>query len=133
MNQALLGKASWRITNQDQGLWASMFRKKSFFGTCSFDPNAEFPSASSSTWKSILYGSEVLQQGFFWRVGNGRSLRFFTFSGWLLLELNTIPTDFFNMDELVADYLIEGQWNLDKLREVVSTDVLSLIMNTPTK
>lgn len=49
------------------------------------------------------------------------------------MELNTIPTDFFNMDELVADYLIEGQWNLDKLREVVSTDVLSLIMNTPTK
>lgn len=65
MNQALLAKASWRITNQDQGLWASMFRKKDFFGTCSFDPNALFPSASSSTWKSILYGSEVLQQCFF--------------------------------------------------------------------
>lgn len=48
------------------------------------------------------------------------------------MELNTIPTDFFNMDELVADYLIEGQWNLNKLREVGSTDVLSLIMNTPT-
>lgn len=48
------------------------------------------------------------------------------------MELNTIPTYFFNMDELVADYLIEGQSNLDKLREVVSTDVLSLIMNTPT-
>ena len=133
MNQALLAKASWRITNQDQGLWASMFRKKSFFGTCSFDPNADFTSAPYTPWQSILYGSELLQQGFFWRVGNGRSLRFFTFSGWLLLELNTIPTDFFNMDELVADYLIEGQWNLDKLREVVSTDVLSLIMNTPTK
>lgn len=63
MNMALLAKASWRISNKDQGLWADMMRKKSLKGSSCFYSTAGVPTYTSHAWKGICNGAEALKLG----------------------------------------------------------------------
>ncbi|BBN67603.1 Polynucleotidyl transferase, ribonuclease H-like superfamily protein [Prunus dulcis] len=63
MNQALLAKTGWKIVQKDQD--------RSLLAA----PNLKFLNCSS-TWRGILFGSQIVSKGFKWRVGNGDKILF---------------------------------------------------------
>jgi hypothetical protein len=80
-NQAMLGKQAWRLLTEPESLCAKVLKGRYF-------PNSSFWSASytrtsSYTWRSIIFGKELLTQGLRWGVGTGSSIR--------ILEDNWIP------------------------------------------
>ncbi|KAI5334404.1 hypothetical protein L3X38_024537 [Prunus dulcis] len=70
MNRALLAKIGWRMHTHDQGFWAQIYEEKylkyySILGTPGVSKQE-----CSATWRSVLYGVELLKNGMVWRVGN---------------------------------------------------------------
>lgn len=78
MNQAMLAKTSWRMLQNDKGLWHEIYKAKYLRRASFLDPNYTCPNSSSSTWRSIIFGAKLLNQGLQWRVGKGDSISFWT-------------------------------------------------------
>jgi ribonuclease HI/exonuclease III len=72
-NKALLAKQGWRLVQDPNSLPGSILKAK-YFPRGSF-LDAKVGSRPSYAWRSILAGRELLQEGLFWRVGNGRNVR----------------------------------------------------------
>ena len=72
-NDALLGKQVWRLKNNEDSLFYSVFKAK-FFPSCSI-MEANSSSKGSFAWKSIIQASRVVKMGSVWRVGDGRSIK----------------------------------------------------------
>jgi hypothetical protein len=68
-NRALLAKQGWRLIQQLSSITAKILKAK-YFPHSSF-LKASLRSPASLVWRSIFNGSELLQQGLIWRVGNG--------------------------------------------------------------
>jgi hypothetical protein len=72
-NQALLARQGWRLLHKPNSLCARLLKAKYY-------PNGNlldtvFNKYSSSSWKGVEYGLELLKKGIIWRVGNGNSIR----------------------------------------------------------
>ena len=72
-NLAMLGKQGWRLMTRPDSLCAKVLKGRYFH-------DSDFLSASrkkhaSHTWRAILAGREVLQQGLIRRMGNGSATR----------------------------------------------------------
>jgi hypothetical protein len=70
-NKAMLGRQCWRLLTEPQSLCARVLKGRYF-------PNGDFwhadkPRTASYTWRSILFGKELLRQGIHWGIGNGQS------------------------------------------------------------
>ena len=71
-NQALLAKQAWRILQNPESLCARVLKARYFkegsimIATC--------PSGASFTFRSILHGRDLLQDGLVWRIGDGTSV-----------------------------------------------------------
>ncbi|CAL2248919.1 unnamed protein product [Prunus armeniaca] len=70
MNRALSAKIGWRMHTRDQGLWAQIYEKKYLKGCSFLDTPGVSKQDCSATWRSVLYGVELLRKGMVWRVGN---------------------------------------------------------------
>jgi hypothetical protein len=71
-NQALLAKQAWRLLINQTSLCARVLRAR-------YHADGEFlsarcPKAASFTWRSILFGRELLKQGLIWRIGDGEKI-----------------------------------------------------------
>jgi hypothetical protein len=80
-NQAMLGKQCWRLLTEPGSLCARVLKGRYF-------PDTDFlsavkPRSSSYTWRSILFGRDLLVKGIRWGVGNGEGIK--------ILEDNWIP------------------------------------------
>jgi hypothetical protein len=79
-NQAMLGKQCWRLLTEPDSLCARVLKGRYY-------PNTDFlsakkPRSSSFTWRSILFGRELLLKGLQWGVGNGTRIRV-TLDNWI--------------------------------------------------
>ena len=72
-NQAMLGKQGWRLLIEPDSLCAQVLKGR-YFPHGDFW-NATAPRSASVTWRSILYGRELLKQGICWRIGDGKGTR----------------------------------------------------------
>jgi hypothetical protein len=71
-NQALLAKQAWRLVTAPESLCARVLRAR-YFSNDSF-LEAACPKRASFTWRSILFGRELLKDGLIWKVGNGSDI-----------------------------------------------------------
>lgn len=109
-NQVLLAKQGWRLVRYPNSLVAHVLKAKYF-------PKVHFLKASlgqcpSYTWRSLLYGRELLNSGLRWRIGRG--------DPWLPSGGSFKPiTPFCFMREtlLVEDLIQHEVWN----KELVTT------------
>jgi ribonuclease HI len=75
-NQAMLGKQAWRLITNPTSLCARVLKGRYF-------PNTDFlsagkPRSASFTWRSILFGRELLKKGIRWGIGDGESVKIMT-------------------------------------------------------
>jgi hypothetical protein len=72
-NQAMLGRQCWRLLTDQSSLSARVLKAR-YFPNCNFW-DAPRPRTSSFTWRSILFGRELLKKGVRWGIGNGKSTK----------------------------------------------------------
>ncbi|KAI5322641.1 hypothetical protein L3X38_031713 [Prunus dulcis] len=78
--------ASWKARSFSQGgvevvseghsLWAKIFEAKYLKGQSILDSKLASRQGSSSTWKGVLFGAELLNKGLIWRLGKGDRVNF---------------------------------------------------------
>jgi hypothetical protein len=74
-NQAMLGKQCWRLLTDANSLCAKVLKGRYY-------PEGDFwtakcPRSSSYTWRSLMYGKQLLQKGLLWRVGDGKQIHIY--------------------------------------------------------
>lgn len=67
-NQALLAKQGWRILQEPHSITAMILKAKYFL-------EAKLGNRPSFAWRSIFNCRELLQQGLWWRGGDGRQIK----------------------------------------------------------
>lgn len=68
-NQALLAKQAWRLIQQPNSLCARVLKAR-YYSVDSI-MSATAPASASFTFRSILWGRDLLREGLIWRIGNG--------------------------------------------------------------
>ncbi|GKF26876.1 hypothetical protein Tco_0082770, partial [Tanacetum coccineum] len=84
----------------------------------------------SWTWSSLLYGRDLLLQGVRWQVGDGRNIYFWT-QKWIPYSEDFYicsPLGPFITGNLVSDFILNSEWNSNKLHENVSKEEADFIM-----
>jgi hypothetical protein len=87
-NLAMLAKQAWWLVQNSSSLCARVLRAKYY--PCGDVLKAKHRGGMSYTWRSILQGIKVLQNGVIWRVGNGRSINIWA-DPWLPREWTRRP------------------------------------------
>lgn len=66
----------------------------------------------SSTWRAIVFGANLLNNGLYWRVGNGRLINFWT--GGPLISKARSPSAIGSNFKL-CDWWKNGEWDIPLL------------------
>lgn len=115
-NQALLAKQVWMILQVPSSLCARVL--KEFYFDHGTILNATCPSGGSYTFRSILFGRDLLLEGLIWRVGDGSSIRIHH-DNWIPRKGSLRPLGQVFMPGMtrVSDLLNEDAtgWNYQKL------------------
>ena len=87
-NQAMLAKQGWRLIQSPSSLAARILRGK-YFASGSF-LTAQLGGNPSFSWRSILWGRELLKLGMRWKIGNGERVSVFN-DPWLPRPYSFLP------------------------------------------
>jgi ribonuclease HI len=131
-NQALLAKQSWRLITRPNSLCARVLRARYYKEGDVL--SASCPKRASFTWRSIMYGRDLLKSGIIWRIGDGSSVK--------IWQDNWIPRDSIQKplgqkpDQVVVQVheLLSpggGGWNEGKLRETFYDGDVDDILKIP--
>ena len=71
-NQAMLGRQVWRLLSKPESFMARVFKAKYFLFSSIWKASAS--DNSSYTWKSIMWGRNLVDKGVRWRIGDGASM-----------------------------------------------------------
>ena len=132
MNQSLLAKAGWRISQKENGLWAHILRAKYLKGGHNIADYKKMTSCSS-TWRGIVAGNDFLLKGLRRRVGDGCNIGFWTddwvpeFGKLLRFAIPSLSND--QICEKVSDYLLPNSWNMQKLYSALPEHVVHRILS----
>ncbi|XVF16288.1 hypothetical protein REPUB_Repub10bG0018300 [Reevesia pubescens] len=129
VNLSFLAKLGWKILQDNDNLWIEVMkmkylRKQDFL-------TVTIKGADSYTWKSIIKGRMILQQGLGMNVYNGKSTKFWLDEwlpgGALINKAIRVLTDK-EANSHVADFLdATNNWDVNLLNGVVGKDTLDLI------
>ncbi|KAL6140699.1 hypothetical protein ACLB2K_058995 [Fragaria x ananassa] len=133
MNRAMLAKASWRMTQGDNGLWNKIYQQKYLHSSSMFQDNYKKPSNCSPTWTAIVSGASLLNKGMRWRIGNGCTAKFWS-DKWspcgILSDLALIGSNI-DLHATISEFWIEGSWNLPLLYLSLPPEVVDIIFAIP--
>lgn len=77
INEAMIGKLSWRILIEENGLWADILRAKYMVGSGHRPSYSRSSSMYSAIWRSIRRGLEkTIPLGAGWNIGKGKTVYF---------------------------------------------------------
>ena len=132
-NLALLAKQGWRLQMNSNSLVHRVLKARYFPNTDFL--HAELGTKPSFAWRSILAAQTVVQSGYHWQVGNGKSIGVWM-DRWLprpstfrvltpptLLPVNT------TMDSLMDQE--SGEWNLNLINWVFFHEDATSILSIP--
>ena len=76
LNKAYLAKLGWKVFTENNNLWVRLIKDK-YLRKISF---LQYKSSTNDSWiwKNILKQRELLDKGLRWKLGNGKSIRFWT-------------------------------------------------------
>lgn len=124
MNKAMLAKASWRMIQNDKGLWNEIFQRKYLHSDSILQENYKKPTKCSSTWSGIVFGADLV---------NGCTIKFWTdkWSPCGILKNLAFNHDVIDLHAVVKDFWIGRMWNVDMLMVQLPTDVVHVITTIP--
>ena len=129
-NDAMLAKQAWRLLITPESLCAQVLKARYFQNTEFL--HASCPKNSSFTWKSILFGRELLQCGLVWRIGDGRPVDEWT-DAWIPRAGSCRPLGELDKTNIatVADLLdYSGRaWDVQTLERVMLPVDISYVLN----
>lgn len=114
----------------EKGLWADVLLQK--YMLRNKENLLEKRPRDSALWKFITDQKEVVEQGMGWLIRNGRSVQFFK-DKWLLADV-TIKTNCLRPlteeeeNSVVADWVVDGMWDFQKLGTIISSDIFRRLM-----
>jgi hypothetical protein len=131
-NQAMLGRQAWRLLTEPDSLCARVLKGRYFPDTDFW--NATKPRSSSYTWRSILFGKELVQAGVRWGIGNGKNTKILH-DNWIpdvspdrVTTLNPLPTN------ATVDLLLDEEactWNEEVVRDFFDDTTAAKILAVP--
>jgi hypothetical protein len=131
-NQAMLAKQGWRLLTVPGSLCARVLKGRYFPETDFW--HATKPRSASYTWRSILYGRNLLFQGVRWGIGDGKSVKILTdnwiprFPPELLRPLSPIPNSA-TVHCLMNEE--EGTWNEENVHAFFDQATAEQILQVP--
>ncbi|CAL9000717.1 unnamed protein product, partial [Prunus brigantina] len=121
------------ILNKDNGLWAKIFEAKYLKGASMLAAPNFTKKTSSHTWKGVVHGVELLLNGMRWRIGSGDQVKFWKDS-WCsdtpLLHHDGV-LNVCDADCVVSSFFLHNWWDISKLREALSEDLVQQIVSIP--
>nr|ADK92871.1 retrotransposon protein [Hypericum perforatum] len=115
-NRAMLAKQGWRLLTLPNSLAATILRAKYYPRKSPLEISSS--PYSSYTWRSILKGSQLLQKGIEWRIGQGNTVRTWS-DPWIPGSDTGLPKYHSPGSDLythVSDFIQNGGWNENLLR-----------------
>jgi hypothetical protein len=131
-NQALLAKQAWRQVTTPNSLCARVLRAR-YYKNGDF-LEASCPKQASFTWRSIIFGRDLLKEGLIWRIGDGSDIRVMA-DRWiprasLQRSYGLRPAkDVSKVSELLLES--GGGWKVDKLSELFFEEDVADILKIP--
>uniref|UniRef100_A0A803NWD5 Reverse transcriptase domain-containing protein n=1 Tax=Cannabis sativa TaxID=3483 RepID=A0A803NWD5_CANSA len=129
-NQAMLAKQAWRIFTQPDSLLSLTLKARYF-------PHSSILAAKvghnpSFSWRSILWGRDLLVFGLVWKVGDGETINTFT-DHWIPNSKFRQPLCDLDYQQLKLSYFIDqsGSWNLDRLNSCFDASSVNDILRVP--
>ena len=92
------------------------------------------PKISSYTWRSIMHGKKLLQQGIMWRVGNGKTIKSLRDTWIPEVTPGTLNTSHPFTDNQTVNALMEENgkhWNTNSVRQFFSEEISKKILIIP--
>lgn len=133
MNQAMLAKTSWRIVQNDAGLWCRVLKDRYLKQSSRVSNNYKCPARTSSTWRSFVHGAKLIRKGTLWRIGNGTTINFWN-DRWvgdsaLVNQIDNLEGVDLQLN--VCDAWNVNGWNLAFLSHHFSSEILHQITKIP--
>nr|XP_016455260.1 PREDICTED: uncharacterized protein LOC107779354 [Nicotiana tabacum] len=130
---ALLAKQAWRVLSYPDSLLARVLKRKYF-------PHSTFldvftPSTGSWSWRSILWGRDLLVTGLRWRISDGKNINVWI-DPWIPRNNGFTPKSIQmqnNLDFKVADLIDEDThtWKLHKISTTFEPEDVDAILFIP--
>jgi len=134
VNLAFLAKLAWKFLTTPGNLWVQMISAK--YGNPDRFFTCKTRQSDSWVWKCILRLRPFIKQGLRWKLGNGKSINFWT-DAWCLdvslenklgLDLSTLP----DANCKVCDFITPGkQWDTAKLTQALPPDLVQAVQGIP--
>jgi hypothetical protein len=131
-NQAMLGRECWRLLTEPKYLCARVLKGRYFPETDFW--NASKPRSSSYTWRSILFGKELIKHGIRWGIGDGTSTRLLS-DHWIpeiapgfLKPRSPISENAFVSMIMDSDRIT---WDVDRIRTLFDEETAAKILQLP--
>ncbi|PNY13870.1 ribonuclease H [Trifolium pratense] len=125
-NVFLLGKLVWEILNSPSKLWVTLFAEKYLKGRLIFNVSV---AGGSLIWNSIAKALRMLQDGFWFKIGDGNTN--FWFEPWLYRERLSTAVPFVAIQDTdlnIKDVWYNNRWNLETLYTILPDDVKTAIL-----
>jgi len=135
VNLAFQAKLAWKIVADTKGLWTDIIKHKYLRLSTLFDCKPK--STDSSAWRSILRSRVINRKGIRWKVGNGKTIRFW-WDNWIAndnlvdllgLEVATITNPHPRVCEVITS---DHCWDVKAIRFSVNhEDIVQKIIGIP--
>uniref|UniRef100_A0A803PKG2 Reverse transcriptase domain-containing protein n=1 Tax=Cannabis sativa TaxID=3483 RepID=A0A803PKG2_CANSA len=131
LKAAMLAKQAWRVFQHPSSLLATLLKAKYF-------KHSDFLQASlghspSFSWRSLIWGRNLLLKGLVWKIGDGKSISTLS-PNWWPGYTNPCYKDDSQPPENNVSYFINdnGSWDLHKLNSYFDKDMIQSILAIPT-